>query len=96
MAAALIVRKADLAMGCRAIADKRRMTVLAQQGTHEVPVPLKRQRVPSIDDGQVAEVARLSMALETAMGWPVDIECAYRGRALYLLQCRPITALCAL
>ena len=91
-----IVRKADLAIGCRAIADKRRMTVLAQQGTHEVPVPLKRQRVPSIDDGQVAELARLSMALETAMGWPVDIECAYRGRDLYLLQCRPITALCAL
>ena len=29
------------------------------------------------------------------MGWPVDIECAYRGRDLYLLQCRPITALSA-
>ena len=27
------------------------------------------------------------------MGWPVDIECAYRGRELYLLQCRPITTL---
>ena len=27
------------------------------------------------------------------MGWPVDLECAYRGGVLYLLQCRPITTL---
>jgi phosphoenolpyruvate synthase/pyruvate phosphate dikinase len=44
----------------------------------------------------MVELARLSMALETAMDWPVDIECAYHGRDLYLLQCRPITALSAL
>jgi phosphoenolpyruvate synthase/pyruvate phosphate dikinase len=91
-----IVRKSDLAIGIRDIAEKRRMTVLAQQGTHEVPVPCRHQKTPSIDDGQVVELARLSMALETAMGWPVDLEYAYRGRDLYLLQCRPITALSAL
>ncbi len=90
-----MVRKSDLAIDCRDIAEKRRMTVLAQQGTHEVPVPRKHQKAPSIDEAQVVELARLSMALETAMGWPVDIECAYRGRDLYLLQCRPITALSA-
>lgn len=90
-----IVRKSDLAMGFRDIAEKRRMTVLAQQGTHEVSVPCRHERTPSIDDGQVVELARLSIALETAMGWPVDIECAYRGRDLYLLQCRPITTLTA-
>jgi phosphoenolpyruvate synthase/pyruvate phosphate dikinase len=90
-----IVRKSDLAIGFRDIAEKRRMTVLAQHGTHEVPVPCRHQKTPSIDDGQVVELARLSMALETAMGWPVDIECAYRGRDLYLLQCRPITTLTA-
>jgi phosphoenolpyruvate synthase/pyruvate phosphate dikinase len=27
------------------------------------------------------------------MGWPVDLECAYRDDTLYLLQCRPITTL---
>ena len=90
-----IVRKSDLAIGFRDIAAKRRMTVLAQQGTHEVPVPCRHQKAPSIDDDQVVELARLSMALETAMGWPVDIECAYRGQDLYLLQCRPITTLSA-
>jgi phosphoenolpyruvate synthase/pyruvate phosphate dikinase len=71
------VRKSDLTIGCRAIAEKRRMTVLAPQGTHEVPVPHRRQKGPSLDDGQVVELARLGMALEAAMGWPVDIECAY-------------------
>jgi len=90
-----MVRKSDLAIDCRDIAEKRRMTVLAQQGTHEAPVPRMHQKVPSIDETQVMELARLSMALETAMGWPVDIECAYRGRDLYLLQCRPITELSA-
>ncbi len=90
-----IVRKSDLAIDCHDIAEKRRMTVRAQHGTYEVPVPRKHQKIPSIDDAQVMELTRLSMALETAMGWPVDIECAYQGRDLYLLQCRPITALVA-
>lgn len=88
-----VIRKADLAVVSRDIAEKRRMTVLAPEGTHEVPVPHRHQRAPSIDDGQVVELARLGMALESTMGWPVDIECAYRGRELSLLQCRPITAL---
>jgi pyruvate,water dikinase len=91
-----VIRKSDLAIVSRDIAEKRRMTVLACEGTHEVPVPRRFQKSPTIDDSQVAELARLSMALETAMGWPVDIECAYRGRDLYLLQCRPITTLSAL
>ncbi|MBI3325757.1 MAG: PEP/pyruvate-binding domain-containing protein [Nitrospinae bacterium] len=88
-----VIRKSDLIVVSRDIGEKRRMTVLAPMGTQEVPVPRRQQRAPSIDDGQVAELAQLSMALESAMGWPVDIECAYRGREVSLLQCRPITTL---
>ncbi len=88
-----VIRKADLAVVSRAIAEKRRMTVPAPVGTHEVPVPRQNQRAPSLDDGQVVELTRLGMALESAMGWAVDLECAYRGQDLYLLQCRPITTL---
>jgi pyruvate,water dikinase len=91
-----VIRKSDLAVVSRDIAEKRRMTVLAPAGTQEVPVPRQQQKVPSIDDGQVVELARLAIGLETTMGWPVDIECAYQGRALHLLQCRPITTLGAL
>jgi phosphoenolpyruvate synthase/pyruvate phosphate dikinase len=90
---AYVVRKADLTIVERQIAPKRRMTVLAPEGTQEAPVPRTLQNAPAATDDQVIEMARLSLALEWTMGWPVDIECAYQGQTLYLLQCRPITTL---
>ncbi|MBT4975704.1 MAG: hypothetical protein HOM86_00005, partial [Gemmatimonadetes bacterium] len=42
---------------------------------------------------KATEIAQLARVLEEQMGWPVDIECAYHGEILYLLQCRPITTL---
>jgi rifampicin phosphotransferase len=48
-----------------------------------------------LDDEQVREVARLAQALETESGAPVDVECAFAGGSLYLLQSRPITTLAA-
>ena len=47
----------------------------------------------ALDDEQVREVARLVLAVEAAHGVPVDIECAFADRTLYLLQSRPITTL---
>jgi phosphoenolpyruvate synthase/pyruvate phosphate dikinase len=88
-----VVRKSDLAVVSRNIADKQRMAVFARQGTQEAPVPRQQRNVPAIDDGQVTEMTRLSITLESVMGWPVDIECAYQEGELYLLQCRPITTL---
>jgi pyruvate,water dikinase len=38
------------------------------------------------------EVARLALALESDAGHPVDIEAAFAGGTLYLLQSRPITS----
>ncbi len=35
----------------------------------------------------------LAVAHGEKMGWPVDVECAYEDGRLYLLQCRPVTAL---
>jgi pyruvate,water dikinase len=40
-------------------------------------------------------MAELAITLEEEMGWPVDVECAFAGGQLYLLQCRPITTLSA-
>jgi len=88
-----VIRKADLAVVSRDIAEKRRMTVLAHEGTQEVPVPRKQQTAPSLNDGHVVKLAWLALALESAMGWPVDLECAFQSQELYLLQCRPITTL---
>ena len=88
-----IVRKSDLAVVQRVIADKQRMTVSAPGGTQEVDVPRFLRNTTSLNDEQVIEMAELALTLETTMGYPVDVECAYAEGRLYLLQCRPITTL---
>ena len=88
-----IVRKSDLAVINRVIADKQHMTVSASGGTREVDVPRFLSNEVSLNDEQVVEMAKLALTLETTMEYPVDVECAYAGGALYLLQCRPITTL---
>jgi pyruvate, water dikinase len=88
-----IVRKSDLTIIQRAIADKQRMTVSVLGGTHEVEVPRFLRNTTSLNDEQVIEMAKLALTLEVTMEHPVDVECAYAGDKLYLLQCRPITTL---
>ena len=88
-----IVRKSDLAVVQRVVADKQLMTVSAPSGTHEVDVPRFLRDTSSLDDDQVIEMAKLAVTLETTMEYSVDVECAYAGGELYLLQCRPITTL---
>jgi pyruvate, water dikinase len=88
------VSKADLAIGRESIADKRRMTVPVSGGTREVAVPGFLRMRPALRKEDLIGTARLGLALEQDVGHPVDIECAYRGDRLHLLQCRPITTLC--
>lgn len=88
-----VVRKSDLAVIQHLIADKQRMTVSASHATHEVDVPRFLRHESSLNDEQIIEMAMLALTLETTMGHPVDVECAFAGGKLYLLQCRPITTL---
>jgi pyruvate,water dikinase len=88
-----IVRKSDVAVVQRVIADKQRMTVSVPGGTHEVETPRFLRNTSSLNDEQVIEMAKLVVALEATMEYPVDVECAYAEGQLYLLQCRPITTL---
>jgi len=91
-----VMRKADLTVVNRQIAEKRHMTVPTPGGTREVEVPRFLRTQPTLDDHQATEIAWLAVALETKLGWAVDIECAYHAGRLYLLQCRPITTLLGL
>ena len=75
------------------LAEKGRMSVPVRGGIKEVDVPRAMRSMPSLNEGRIVEIARLAMALEERMGYPVDVECAFKGDSLYLLQCRPITAL---
>ena len=88
-----IVHKTDLAITSRIIADKQHMTVSTAGATHEVDVPRFLRAQASLNDEQIVEMAKLALTLEVTMERAVDIECAYAGGKLYLLQCRPITTL---
>jgi pyruvate,water dikinase len=88
-----IVERPTLAISRRTIADKRRMTVQMPQGSAEVDIPVPLRRLPAIDEDQAREVAALAVALEDELGLPVDLEVAWAGGHLHLLQCRPITTL---
>jgi phosphoenolpyruvate synthase/pyruvate phosphate dikinase len=88
-----VVRKEDLAVVSRSIAEKRRMMVPVRGGTREVVTPRFLRTRPALDEEQAVEMARLAMDLEREKGFPVDVECAYEDGRLYLLQCRPVTAL---
>jgi phosphoenolpyruvate synthase/pyruvate phosphate dikinase len=88
-----VVRKADLAVVARHIADKRRMTVAVPGGTREVDVPRVLRTHATLTEEQAVEIAHLGLALEATLGRPVDVECLYQAGRLHLLQCRPITTL---
>ncbi len=77
----------------RQIADKQWMTIATPDGTQEVKVPAMLREIPSLTDEETLAMAQLALDLQATMGHPVDVECAYAGGKLYLLQCRPITTL---
>ena len=87
------IDKRDLTVTESKISDKEVMTVLAAGGTKEVPVPRFMRSHPTLSDEQLVTMAQLAMSLEDKMGWPVDVESAYCGEELFLLQCRLITTL---
>jgi pyruvate, water dikinase len=86
-----VVRKVDMRIVLRQIAEKRQMTVMVPGGTRKVDVPRVLRAQPTLKEDQAVEMARLGVTLEERMGHPVDLECAYHAGQLYLLQCRPIT-----
>ncbi len=88
-----VVRKADLVVKEERIGAKERMTVAVPGGTREVAVPRLLRERACLNRAQVAELGGLAVDLEEEMGRPVDIETAFAGELLYLLQCRPITTL---
>ncbi|WP_160668589.1 PEP/pyruvate-binding domain-containing protein [Pseudarthrobacter sp. ATCC 49987] len=77
----------------RRTADKDIMTVYADHGTREQPVPKDRRRQPVLDDQAVARLARYGTRIAAHFGVPQDIEWARAGGEFFILQSRPVTAL---
>jgi phosphoenolpyruvate synthase/pyruvate phosphate dikinase len=87
-----IVARGDLDIASKEIASKERMTVAVPEGSREVGVPFRLKTRPAVEDQQVLDMARLGLELEELFGWPTDVECCWREGELFLLQCRPVTA----
>jgi pyruvate,water dikinase len=63
----------------------------ADGGTHEVPVSPELVDVPCLDSAALAELHALALQCEATFGRAIDLEWAFTGDALYLLQARPIS-----
>ena len=86
-----VISKQDLSITESRIAEKDFMTVMVPGGTKEVAVPRFMRSQPTLSEEQAVSMAKLAIGLEEKMGWPVDVESAFKGDELYLLQCRLIT-----
>ena len=60
-------------------------------GTVEEAVPEDQIGAPCLSDEMLGELASLAMRAEEHFGPGLDLEWAFAGGTLYLLQCRPIT-----
>jgi pyruvate,water dikinase len=78
------------------VGDKHLMVIPganAGDGVREVPVPRSLRSVPVLSDVQTKEIGSIARELSAKLGYHADIEGAYAGSVLYLLQARPITTL---
>jgi rifampicin phosphotransferase len=89
----LVVDKASGRIVSRKTADKEVMTVYAEGGAEEQPVPEAKRREPVLDDEAATELARYGARIEIHYGAPQDIEWALADGEFFILQARPITNL---
>ena len=75
------------------IARKEVMSVRTKTGVAERPVPESRQTAEVLSAAQLAALATLVTQVEAHENRPMDLEWAFGGDELFLLQARPITAL---
>ncbi|MGW3344560.1 PEP/pyruvate-binding domain-containing protein [Nonomuraea rubra] len=73
--------------------DKAVMTVRADGGTEERPVPDELRGAPVLDDAQALELAALGARVQHLYGTPMDVEWTRRAGTFAIVQARPITGL---
>jgi pyruvate,water dikinase len=71
-----------------------RLSAEAVEGVAPVAVTPKQARAAALTNSQVQQVAAAVRRIEKLFGAPQDVEWALSGGRLYILQARPITALC--
>jgi pyruvate,water dikinase len=88
------IDRASLATSSKVIVNKEEALRRSDEGgTRCEPVPEAQREEPSLTQDQRKAVAELCLECEKHMGSPQDIEWAFEGQRLFLLQSRPITTL---
>ena len=89
-----LVDRPTLTVGDTTIGAKEHAIVPGGQGTHTKEVPATERKRSSLTEDQIRELAVLAVEVEDHYnGLPQDIEWAFAGDQLWLLQSRPITSL---
>jgi pyruvate,water dikinase len=86
-----VLDKASGAVRERTIGDKTHAIVATADGTAHVEVETARRSAPSISDAELDALRRLLLRIERFYAFPQDVEWAFAGGELYLLQSRPVT-----
>jgi len=85
------VNRKDLKVVKRTTASKSLMRVSdGAAGTVDMSTPESKRDKPCLTDQAVAELARLSLGIESLFGAPQDIEWALSKGSFYIIQSRPL------
>jgi phosphohistidine swiveling domain-containing protein len=87
----LVIRRGDAGLVSAALGHKDRCLVAATSGTEET-TPAAPD-APALEPAHMQALAGLLNRVEDHYGYPQDVEWAFEGERLYLLQARPITRL---
>jgi len=89
-----IFDREDLALrGCTPGSKHVQLVSDGATAVAQVPVDEDRARTLAIETSDAREVAKLALRAEEILGGPVDIEWAFDGSGVCLLQARPITGM---
>ena len=75
------------------IGNKKSMVVYGERQTMTVPVEEKKSKRLSLTPAQIKKLVNKGIEIETHYGMPMDIEWAFQGEELYILQARAITTI---
>jgi pyruvate,water dikinase len=90
-----VINKDSMSVSSQQIsAVKQIMFVVGDKGTaYQTDVPASEVGAPTLTEEAAVQVATIARDTEDKAGVPMDLEWAYEGGELYVLQARPITAL---
>lgn len=92
MPTTFLVKKDSLAISHKDIGEQKNGLRRSDSGKGNELFVVDSTMQP-LSDSEAQQVARLVIDVEQKFGFPVDVEWAYEGNHLYLLQSRPITTM---